>query len=69
MLVLHHSLLNKEYNLINVLKALITTVSMCSLHVIFLLKITSRFFTIFANGMFRPFSVRRDLGGLIRWEK
>jgi hypothetical protein len=34
MLVLNHSLLNRKCNLINALKALITTVSKCSLRVI-----------------------------------
>jgi hypothetical protein len=38
MLLLNRPLLNKEYNLINVLKALVATVSMCSLHVISILK-------------------------------
>jgi hypothetical protein len=42
MLMLNHSHLNKEYNLINVLKALVATISMCSLLVIFLSKITPR---------------------------
>jgi hypothetical protein len=42
MFLLNRSLLNKEYNVINVLKALVGTVSMCSLHVIFLSKITIR---------------------------
>jgi hypothetical protein len=60
MLVLNRSLLNKEYNLINVLKALVATVSMCSLHVNFLSKITPRYTTLFTKGIFRPFSVRGD---------
>jgi hypothetical protein len=47
MLVLNRSLLNKECNLINVLTAIVATVSMCSLHVIFLSKFTSRYFTLF----------------------
>jgi hypothetical protein len=38
-LMLNRSLLNREFNLINVLKALVTTVSMCSLLEIFLSKI------------------------------
>jgi hypothetical protein len=41
---------------------------MCSLHVIFLSKITPRYFTLFMKGMFCPFNVR-DSGGLIQWEK
>jgi hypothetical protein len=36
MLALNHCLLSKEFNLLNVLKALITTVSMYSLNIIFL---------------------------------
>jgi hypothetical protein len=40
---------------------------MCNLHVIFLSKITPRYFTWFTNGMFRPFSVRRELGSLRWW--
>jgi hypothetical protein len=38
MLVLNHSLLNRECNLINDLQALVPTVSISRLHVIFLLK-------------------------------
>jgi hypothetical protein len=64
MLTLNRSLLNREYNLMNVLKALASIVSICSLHVILLSKITPRYFTLFTNGMFRPFNVRRELGGL-----
>jgi hypothetical protein len=41
MYVLNRSLLNKEYNLINVPQALVATVSKYRLRVIFLLKITS----------------------------
>jgi hypothetical protein len=62
MLVLNRSLLNKKYIRINVLKALASIISMCNLHVNFLLKITPRYFTLFTNGMFRPFSVRWDSG-------
>jgi hypothetical protein len=47
MLLLNFSLLNRGYILMNVLKALASTVSMCSLHVIFLLKITPRYFKLF----------------------
>jgi hypothetical protein len=66
MLVLNLSVLNREYTLINVLKALVSIISTCGLRVIFLLKITRRYFTLLTNGMFRPFDVRRDSGGLIR---
>jgi hypothetical protein len=66
MLVLNRLILNKEYVVINALKALVLTVSICDLHVIFLSNITPRYFTLFTNGIFRPFSVRRDSGGLIR---
>jgi hypothetical protein len=43
-----------------VLKALTEIVSMCNLHAILLSKITPRYFTLFTNGMFCTFSVRRD---------
>jgi hypothetical protein len=56
MLVLTCSLLNWEYILINVLKALASIISMCNLHVTFLSKITLRYFTLFTNEMFCPFS-------------
>jgi hypothetical protein len=65
MLTLNHSLLNREYNLMNVLKALASIVSICNLHVFLLSKITPRYFTLFTNGMFRPFNVRRESGGLL----
>jgi hypothetical protein len=63
MLVLNHSLLHREYILINVLKALASIISMCNLHVTLMSKITLRYFTLFTNGIFRPFSVRWDSGG------
>jgi hypothetical protein len=63
MLVLNRSLLNMEYILINVLNALDSIFSMYNLHVTFFTKITTRYFTLFTNGMFRPFSVRWDSGG------
>jgi hypothetical protein len=66
MLALNHSLFNREYILINVLKALASIISMCGLHVIFLLKIELRYFTLFTNEMLCLFNVRRDSGGLIR---
>jgi hypothetical protein len=40
MLALNHSLLNREYALINVLMALASIISICNLHVTFLSKIT-----------------------------
>jgi hypothetical protein len=49
MLVLNLSFLEREYTLINVLKALASIISMCALHVIFLLKITPRYFTYIWN--------------------
>jgi hypothetical protein len=63
MLVLNRSLLNREYILINILKALASIISMCNLQVTFLSKIAPRYFTLFTNGMFCPFSVRWDSGG------
>jgi hypothetical protein len=65
-LVLNSSLLSRGYILMNVLKSLVSIVSMCSLHVIFLSKITLRYFTLFTNGISSPFNVRRESGGLIR---
>jgi hypothetical protein len=56
MLVLKSLLLNTEYGVINALKALASIVSMCDLHVIFLSNITPRYFTLFTNGIFSPFS-------------
>jgi hypothetical protein len=66
MLALNCSFLNGECGRINALKALASIVFMCNLHVIFLLSITPRYFTLFTSGMFRPFNVRRDSGGLIQ---
>jgi hypothetical protein len=43
MLALNRSLLNREYILMNVLKALASIISMCNLHVILLSKITPRY--------------------------
>jgi hypothetical protein len=40
MLALNRSLLNRECTPINILKALVSIISMCGLHVIFLTKIT-----------------------------
>jgi hypothetical protein len=42
--------------------------SVCNLHVILLSKIIPRYFTLFTNGMFRPFNVRRESGGLL-WRR
>jgi hypothetical protein len=58
MLALNRSLLNREWTLVNVLKALALIISMCNLYVIFISKITPRYFTLFTNGMFHPFNVR-----------
>jgi hypothetical protein len=66
MLALNHSFLKREYILRNVLKALASIISMCNLHVILLSKITPRYFTLFTNGIFRPFNIRGELGGLFR---
>jgi hypothetical protein len=65
MLTFYRSLLNREYNLMNDLKALASIISMCNFHVILLSKITPRYFTLFTNGMFRPFNVRKESGGLL----
>lgn len=67
--LLKHSLLNKEYNPINILKASAATISMHSPHLIFLSKIIPRYFTVFTKGMSHPFSVRGDSDILIWWEK
>jgi hypothetical protein len=58
MLVLNRSLLNKEYILINVLKALASIISIYNLNVTFLSKITPRYFTLFINEIFHPVNVR-----------
>jgi hypothetical protein len=63
MLALSRSNLNREYVLMNVLKALASIISTCKLHVIFLSKITPRYFALFTNGMIFPFNMRRDSGG------
>jgi hypothetical protein len=62
MLALNRSLLNREYIVMKVLKTLASIICMCNHHVIFLSKITPRYFTLFTNGMFRPFNVRRESG-------
>jgi hypothetical protein len=56
MLALKCLLLNIEYVLMYVLKALAEVSSMCGLHVNLLSKMTPRYLALFTNGMFRPFS-------------
>jgi hypothetical protein len=63
MLALSRSLLNREYTLTNVLKALASIISICNLHVTLSSKITPRCFALFIYVIFRPFSVRQDSGG------
>jgi hypothetical protein len=53
MLVFNRSLLNREYILINVLKALALTISMRNLHETFLSKTAPRYFILFTNGMYQ----------------
>jgi hypothetical protein len=64
MLGFNRSLLNRVQTLRTVLKAWDSINSMRILHVIFLSKITPRYFILFINGMFRSFSVRLASGGL-----
>jgi hypothetical protein len=64
MLSLSRSLLNKEYILMNALKALALIICMCNLHAILLSNNTPTYFTLFTNGIFRPFNVRRESGRL-----
>jgi hypothetical protein len=47
MLVLNSLLLNREYVIINALKALVSIVSMCDVHVIFLSNISKIFYIIY----------------------
>jgi hypothetical protein len=65
MLALNRSLLNREYTLMNVLKIYASIISVCNLHVTFLSKITPRYLALFTNGIFLPFNLRQDSGGLI----
>jgi hypothetical protein len=58
MLVLKCSLLNRELVLINVLKALASIISMCSLHVILLSNITQIYSTWLTKRMFHLLNVR-----------
>jgi hypothetical protein len=53
----------------NMCKVLVAIVYVCIFHVIFLSKITPRYFTCFAKGIFLPFNVRRASIGVHRWEK
>jgi hypothetical protein len=64
MSALNLSLLSREYILMNVLKALALIICMCNLYVILLSNNTPRYCTLFTNGIFRPFNVRRESGGL-----
>jgi hypothetical protein len=68
---LNHSLLNKKYALINVLKTLSLIVSIFCLYVILLSKITLRYFTWLTKLMLRSFSfcVRWASTGLTLWKK
>jgi hypothetical protein len=66
MLALNRLLLNREYVLINALKALVSIDFMCNLHVILLSTMLSGYLLLFTNGMILPFNVRRESGGLFR---
>jgi hypothetical protein len=66
MLAFNRSLLNGEYILMNNMKTLASIISMCNLHATLLSKIPPRYFTLFTNGIFRPFKVRGESGGLFR---
>jgi hypothetical protein len=66
MLVLNPSLLNKEYILINVLKALASIISMCNLHVTLLSKITPRYFVLFTLLEPESLALIDPRGGLLR---
>jgi hypothetical protein len=65
MVLLNRSLLNRGFILMKVLKALAPGVSMCSFYVILLSKITPRIFSLFTNGIFCPFNLIGEPGGLI----
>jgi hypothetical protein len=58
MLALNRSLLNREYILMIVLKALVLIIHMCNLHVILLSNNKPGYFTLFTNMIFHPFNVR-----------
>jgi hypothetical protein len=61
MLELNRSLLNREYIVMNVLKALASIIPVCNLHVILLSKIIPRYFTLLTNGIFHPFNVKKRI--------
>jgi hypothetical protein len=65
MLVLNCSLLNSEYILINVLKALASIISMCNLHVTVLSKITPKYFTLLTYGELHTTSINHELTFII----
>jgi hypothetical protein len=58
MLALKRSLLNRDEILTNVLMVLASVISMCSLHVILLSKISQRYFACLTKGIFCIFDVR-----------
>jgi hypothetical protein len=62
MLVFNRSDLKRECSVMNVLKFFASIVSVCNLcnFVISLSNITPRYCPLFANGIFRPFNVKRD---------
>jgi phosphatidylethanolamine-binding protein (PEBP) family uncharacterized protein len=62
-LVLNRLLLNREYVVINALKALASISSMCGLHVIFLSNITPRYFNIIYKWDIPPIQCKKRL----RW--
>jgi hypothetical protein len=62
MLALNRSLWNRENTLINVQKALSSINSMFNLHVTLILNIPPMYFSLFTNGISRPFNVRWDSG-------
>jgi hypothetical protein len=56
MLALNRSRLNREYVLINALKALVSIV-LCVVSMQFSYQLLNRYFTLFTKEMFRPFGV------------
>lgn len=52
-----------------VTRAFVAVLSIWSLHVIFLLKMAPRYFTVFTKGMFLPFSCNASSGLLSLLEK
>jgi hypothetical protein len=63
-LALGRSLLNGEYILLSVLKALPSIISVCGLSAVLLSGIVPRYFALFTGGMF---GMGRRLDGLFRW--